>query len=127
MSNELLDKAKQLAGRPYPFKVYRDPESDMAIMYLAVNTDLDGCMAQGSSQKEAIKNLAEARLDYIAFLLERNLPVPEPSELIPSSSHVTSQHTFNIKASNEDEIQTIESDLLYEASLETLVTHPKTG
>lgn len=37
---------------------------------MAYNPDLDGCMAQGFTQEEAIKNLEEARIDYIYDALE---------------------------------------------------------
>lgn len=85
MNNDLFEKAKVLAARPYPVQVSSDPESDPEIMFLATNPDLDGCMAQGSSEEEALNNLADARIDYIYFLLKRGKQVPEPSELTPSS------------------------------------------
>ena len=96
MDANLLEKAKELASRPYPFRVYKDATSDRDILYLAKNPDLEGCMAQGSSQRDVLKNLAEARIDYISFLLERGLSVPEPSEIAPSSVGLSSQSTLRI-------------------------------
>jgi predicted RNase H-like HicB family nuclease len=90
------EQAKKLAARPYPFRLYRDHESDEEIMYLAENPDLDGCMAQGASQVEAIQNLTDARIDYIDFLLEHGLPVPEPSGLLPGFTQSPNQGFFKI-------------------------------
>ncbi len=38
---------------------------------------LPGCVSQGASQEEAIKNIKEAIDGYIAVLKEDGLPVPE--------------------------------------------------
>lgn len=103
MKNDLFEKAKQLAARPYPYRVYRDDESDPDVMYLAESVDLDGCMAQGSTQKEAIRNLAEAQIDYIAFLLEKGLPVPEPSELTDTASQAAVPNTLYITSVKPDD------------------------
>jgi predicted RNase H-like HicB family nuclease len=103
MNDDLFEKAKQLAARPYPFRVYRDAESDPDVMYLAENVDLDGCMAQGSTQKEAIQNLADARIDYMAFLLEKGLPVPEPSEFTATSSQAAIPNTLYITTVEPDD------------------------
>ena len=46
--------------------------------YVARNPALPGCMAQGETPLEAVKNLADAREMYIDSLLEDGQPVPEP-------------------------------------------------
>lgn len=137
MNKNLSDLAREYAKRPYPFQVFRDDEGDNETRYLAKNPDLEGCMAQGATQAEAIANLAEARYDLIEFLLERGLPIPEPS-VIQGSSEV--QGIKNLKITTRQSEPTIDDildstfmakaiekegrELLYEASLETsVVTH----
>ena len=44
--------------------------------YVAFCPTLRGCVSQGSTKREAIKNLKEAIKDYIACLMEDGLPVP---------------------------------------------------
>lgn len=38
---------------------------------------LPGCISQGSTREEAVANIKEAILGYVASLEEDNLPVPE--------------------------------------------------
>lgn len=86
MNDEIYQQAIQLADRPYTVEVLRHDAGDDETPYLARNPDFEGCMAQGATQSEAIANLREARIDLIEFLLERGLPVPEPSvETTPGS------------------------------------------
>ena len=42
---------------------------------------LPGCVSQGKTRKEAIKNIREAIDGYIAALEEDNLPVPDGMEI----------------------------------------------
>ena len=79
MNASLREQAKQLAARPYTVKVVRDNSDPEEVLYLALNPELDGCMAQGMSIEEAEENLNEFRVDYIEHLLEHKLPVPYPA------------------------------------------------
>ncbi|AKB51632.1 hypothetical protein MSBRW_2379 [Methanosarcina barkeri str. Wiesmoor] len=45
--------------------------------YSAYSPDLPGCVATGSTRKEAEKNIYEAIEMHVQGLLEDNLPVPE--------------------------------------------------
>ena len=45
--------------------------------YVATCPVLKGCVSQGKTQKEALKNLREAMTDYIECLIEDNIPVPQ--------------------------------------------------
>lgn len=45
--------------------------------FLAADTNLPGCIAQGETEEEALKELKEARIDYKASLQEDGLPLPE--------------------------------------------------
>ncbi|MBL1135889.1 MAG: type II toxin-antitoxin system HicB family antitoxin [Chloroflexi bacterium] len=60
-------------------------------MFLARNPELEGCMAQGETPEAAQSNLLEARIDYIYFLLEDGLPVPDPTREVTSS--LSTEHT----------------------------------
>jgi antitoxin HicB len=46
--------------------------------FFARHPDLDGCISQGDTADEAVKNLGEARSLWIEARLEDGLPVPEP-------------------------------------------------
>ena len=78
MSAETLDKATSLGNRFYTFEVVSDVTTDGEPIFVASNPELPGCMAQGATEEEAIENLTEARIDYIASLLDDGLDVPEP-------------------------------------------------
>jgi len=47
--------------------------------YSAYSPDVPGCIATGSSRKEAEKNIKEAVSFHIEGLKNDGLPVPEPS------------------------------------------------
>ncbi len=65
--------------RPYILVVFRDETTDDEPVYVALNPELDGCVAQGDSMQEAQENLEEYRIDHIEHLLKHNLPVPGPA------------------------------------------------
>ncbi len=45
--------------------------------WVAECPSLPGCISQGKSKEEAIANIREAIVGYVAALEEDNLPVPE--------------------------------------------------
>jgi len=45
--------------------------------YVAICPTLRGCVAQGKTKQEALKNLKEAIIDYIECLIEDGIPVPQ--------------------------------------------------
>ena len=79
MVSEIEDRAKYLASQPYAVEVMKDKTTTGEDVFLAKNSQLYGCMAQGATVEEAIANLADARLDYIEDLLEDGDPVPAVS------------------------------------------------
>ncbi len=90
MNSALMEKAKVLAARNYSLSVYREDAAAGEVMFLAKNPELYGCMAQGSSLEDAIRNLEEARIDYITSLLEDGLFVPDPAlELVAPEATLT--------------------------------------
>ena len=79
MNEKQLEEARKLALRNYNLVLSKDRLSDGSIMYMARNPELKGCKAQGTTQMEAIKNLRDARIDYIYYLLEDGIDVPSPN------------------------------------------------
>ena len=45
--------------------------------FVAYCPSLRGCVAQGRTSREALKNLKEAAADYIECLVEDGIPVPQ--------------------------------------------------
>lgn len=84
MNKQLLEQARALALRNYTTILSSENLSDGTEMFLARNPELEGCMAQGETPEVAQSNLLEARIDYIYFLLEDGLPVPDPTSEVTS-------------------------------------------
>lgn len=78
MNNDFWAKAEKLAERPYVTEVMLDETTDGQHIYVARAPELEGCMAQGKTDEEAVLSLSEARIDYIHSLLEDGLPIPHP-------------------------------------------------
>jgi len=51
--------------------------------YIAECTELPGCISQGDTEQEAVKNLADAVADYISVLIEDHL---EKQQAVQTSS-----------------------------------------
>jgi predicted RNase H-like HicB family nuclease len=85
MSEQRWKKAEELAARQYLTLVNRETDEDGEYYFVAVNPELPGCRADGDTPDAAKKNLAEARVDFIYFLLEDNLPVPDPDSFTVQS------------------------------------------
>lgn len=79
MTNEIEKRAEQLAMRLYTEVAFRDKTTTDGYIYVAITPELEGCMAQGETLREAKENLRLFRIDYILHLLENNLPVPDPA------------------------------------------------
>ncbi len=78
MNNNQWNKAKQLAARQYFTVINREETEEGERYYVAVNPDFPGCIADGQTPEEAKQELAKARIDFIYFMLEDNLVIPEP-------------------------------------------------
>jgi predicted RNase H-like HicB family nuclease len=81
MNNQTLLKAKELAHRPYQLRTFLDETTDDEPVYVAVIPELPGCVAHGDTPEEAKQNILTAKVDFIYFLLEDGLNVPEPKLL----------------------------------------------
>lgn len=86
MDPQIESKAIMLASQNYAIEILTDMTQEDGQWYLAVNPELKGCMAQGSSIEEAIESLADARFDYIVSLLQDGLEVPSPSFIMEYNS-----------------------------------------
>ncbi|MGA2505100.1 MAG: type II toxin-antitoxin system HicB family antitoxin [Anaerolineales bacterium] len=78
MDKLLREKAIELSKMGYATDLLRDKTTDGEYIFLAVNPELEGCMAQGETPEDAVANLEDVRIDYMEHLLEFNLPIPCP-------------------------------------------------
>lgn len=85
MTKTIQEKAIELSKLPYTVELLRDKTTDGDYIYLARNPELEGCMAQGLTEQEALNNLDEVRIEHMEHLLEHHLPVPYPNHAVASS------------------------------------------
>ena len=71
---------------PYPITLRLDSDGD----WIAEVEDLEGCVAHGESQTEALDRLEEAKRLWIEETLAHGQPVPQPTatEVLPSGRWV---------------------------------------
>jgi predicted RNase H-like HicB family nuclease len=69
----------------YPILIERLPPSDGG-GYIASAPDLPGCMSDGETPEEALRNIAEAIDSWIAAAKEWNREVPKPSRPLAHSA-----------------------------------------
>ena len=81
MNEERLRKAKRLADRPYQVRIVPDETTDGKPGYFVRIPEMPGCVSDGDTVEEAKRHLELAKVDFIYFLLEDGLPVPEPQLL----------------------------------------------
>jgi predicted RNase H-like HicB family nuclease len=86
MAKSRHDIAINLSRLGYTLVLLRDKTTDGDCVYIALNPELEGCMAQGLTEIEAIENLDEIRVEHIEHLLEYHLPVPTPNHATASST-----------------------------------------
>ncbi len=118
MSSEQRLLAQKLASRPYTIRILRDDSIPEKPLYMAVNPELEGCMAQGESIEEAERFLDEFRVDYILHLLEHDLPVPEPA----ATATMTSTPIFVTETwpqSTQSDDQNDDATHLFETTIKT--------
>jgi predicted RNase H-like HicB family nuclease len=102
MNDKWIEQAKELAVRPYFVKIVRDETTDGEPIYLAHVLELEGCFGQGETPEAAVSDLQLAMVDYIASLLEDGLPVPNPAELVTTTSSTFSE-TLTVTNFAQDE------------------------
>lgn len=71
-------KAKELATRPHQI-VYFSERDDAGKPYFFVEVlEMPGCHSDGETIEEARENVQSALVDFIYFLLEDGMDIPEP-------------------------------------------------
>jgi predicted RNase H-like HicB family nuclease len=80
MDKKILTKAKEYSKRGYSITIQLDHTSDGENLFFAHCEELEGCMAQGKTMEEAYQNMIVAIEDFIYYLLEDEMPIPEPSQ-----------------------------------------------
>ena len=77
IKKDVSQEARTLeAQMPYSIEYDADETTDGHKVYLLSHPELPGCMAQGVTISEAIKELREATVEYLTSLLEDKLPIP---------------------------------------------------
>ena len=72
-------QAIALAARDYRIVIDHTVEAPGVPDWIARYPDLPGCMSEGYSAVEAVRDLGFASFDYIQFMLDNGLDVPEPT------------------------------------------------
>ncbi|MCY3917281.1 MAG: type II toxin-antitoxin system HicB family antitoxin [Chloroflexi bacterium] len=78
MNRQLLEQAEKLGNRTYQMKTFLDKTTDGESVYVALIPELPGCHTHGNTEEEALKLLNEVKVEFIYFMLEDELAVPEP-------------------------------------------------
>ncbi|MEL7643127.1 MAG: type II toxin-antitoxin system HicB family antitoxin [bacterium] len=100
MDNQNYLQAEKLAEQYHLVRIVQEYLTSGELVFVATNPELPNCIGSGETEEEAICDLREARIDYIAYLLRKNLPVPDPIHPIMNSCRVTFFITFPVNELN---------------------------
>lgn len=117
MNKKLEERAKTVAEWPYTLRISKDKTVDGKDVFLASHPELIGCMAQGETVEEAVKNLKEVTYEYILSLLEDHVPIPIPS----SRQTTTGARTIHAEVQGHRPFLDIMSDVV-QPSVRTVVS-----
>jgi predicted RNase H-like HicB family nuclease len=78
MNFSSADRLAYYANQLYAVKILIY-EQDGQICYMAAHPELYGCIAQGRTPTEAVRNLDRARPRYLAALLDMGIEIPLPT------------------------------------------------
>lgn len=78
MNQARLNEAKRLAARQYQVRIFADETADGEPGFYAITPEMPGCVSDGATVEEAKENLESARVDFIYFMLEDGLSIPDP-------------------------------------------------
>lgn len=94
----MVKNLKYYMNLKYPTQLTEIPAEDGG-GYLIEIPLLKGCVSDGETITEALKNIEEAKEEWFAYMLENNLSIPEPADIskysgkfvvrIPKSLHKT--------------------------------------
>ena len=77
MTQRTLDEYLDL---PYGIVVTHDRDDDGAEGYVAEVRELPGCISQGDSPEDAVRNVYDAMAGWISVALEDGKEIPEPRD-----------------------------------------------
>ncbi len=63
---------------PYTIELVRDEDDEGNSGYVAEVEELPGCLSQGATPEEAIRNIFDAMEGWLSVALEDGRPIPEP-------------------------------------------------
>lgn len=78
MKPDQLRMAEELASRPYQIELQAYDTPDGQPYFFGRVREMPGCVSDGETEQEAKANVRLAMIDFIYFLLEDGLAVPEP-------------------------------------------------
>lgn len=81
MNQQAWQQAEKLGKRPYQMLTFLDKTTDSEPVYVALIPELPGCYTHGKTLDEALELLNEVKVEFIYFMLEDGLAVPEPKLL----------------------------------------------
>ena len=78
LDSDRMRLAEKLAARPYQINFFGDQDEDGNHYCYATVREMPGCTSHGANIDEARASVREALVEFIYFLLEDELAVPEP-------------------------------------------------
>ena len=81
MDDKYYQQAEQLADQYHLVRIDHEYLSSGDLVFVASNPEFPNCYGSGETENKAIADLQNARIEYIAYLLQYNLPVPKPSQV----------------------------------------------
>ncbi|MCY3976814.1 MAG: type II toxin-antitoxin system HicB family antitoxin [Chloroflexi bacterium] len=81
MNQLLWQQAEKLGKRPYQMMTFLDKTTNGERVYVALIPELPGCHTHGDTIDEAHELLNEVKVEFIYFMLEDGIAVPEPKLL----------------------------------------------
>lgn len=90
--SDLPAKARQLAARPYHYRVETEPGIPG---FFVACLEMRGCNAEGDTWTEALADFEDVKYWYILRYLENGVPVPAPySDAVTAGAQATYSFTF---------------------------------
>ena len=81
MNQRMWQLSEKLASRPYRMLTFLDKTTGGEPVYVALIPELPGCHTHGDTVEEAIELINQVKVEFIYFLLDDGLDVPEPKLL----------------------------------------------
>lgn len=106
---ETQQQLRDYMARSYKTILTPDVRSDGTRCFVARHPGLPGCMSDGDTPAEAIKNLRDARELYIQSLLEDGLEVPLPQTVVVLPATTTTGRGTPVNVSGLWEVQWVDA------------------